>query len=246
MKAILLAAGLGTRLRPITDTLPKCLVPIDGRPLLAWWLDLLREHGVTDVLVNLHHLPDRVLEFTEQYAGPVRITTVMEETLLGSAGTLHANRWFVADEDQFYILYADNLTDANLTALRRFNDSHPSPLTVGLFHAENPSACGIATLDDDGTIVEFHEKPEHPAGDLASAGLFVARRELFDSIAPDRAPYDFGTHVMPLLVGRMNGTPIQGYLRDVGTLESLERAEREWRTRGENATESQGTERSEE
>ncbi len=230
MKAYLLAAGLGTRLRPLTETVPKCLVPIDGRPLLSYWIDQFDRHGITDVLLNLHHLPDPVRRFVDEYRGPVRFELVMEDTLLGSAGTLHANREFVAGQEQFFILYADNLTNVNLTAIREFNGAHPAPLTVGLFHAENPSACGIAETDPEGTIVAFVEKPSHPRGDLASAGMFVARQELFEYVAPLDFPYDLGTHVMPAMIGRMNGVLVDGYLRDCGTYENLARAEREWRT----------------
>ncbi|MCB0713929.1 MAG: nucleotidyltransferase family protein [Ignavibacteriae bacterium] len=228
MKAILLAAGLGTRLRPITDTIPKCLVPINGRPLLGWWFDLLEEHGITEVWINLHYLPEKVREFLGGESRKLQVHLIDEEQLLGSGGTLHANRGIFADAEQFYILYADNLTNANLTALRQFNQRHPSPLTVGLFRAENPSACGIASLDSSGTIISFEEKPENPKGDLASAGIFIARPKLFEYLRPEFYPYDFGGHVMPHLVGRMNGMPIEGYIRDIGTLESLERAEREW------------------
>lgn len=227
MKAFLLAAGLGTRLRPITDTMPKCLVPVGGRPLLGWWLDLLERHGVTDVLINLHHLPDAVRAFAADYRGPVRLSLVMEETLLGSAGTLDANRDFVRNEEQFFILYADNLTNVDLGALRRFNAAHPAPLTVGLFRAENPSACGIAELDAGGRIVDFVEKPSHPRSDLASAGMFVARPALFEYLRPASYPYDFGGQVMPELAGTMNGLLLEGYIRDIGTLESLKRAEEE-------------------
>lgn len=229
MKAFLLAAGFGTRLRPITETVPKCLVPVAGRPLLAYWMDLLEEHGVGEVLINLHFLPDPVRRFAEEYSGPVVIRTVMEPELLGSGGTLHANRDFVAGQEQFYILYADNLTTVDLGALARFNREHPAPLTVGLFHSEHPQACGIAELGPEGTIVDFVEKPLEPKSDLAAAGIYVGRQELFDYIRPDRKPYDFGGHVMPALVGRMNGSIVEGYLRDIGTLANLERAEREWR-----------------
>jgi mannose-1-phosphate guanylyltransferase len=232
VKAFLLSAGLGTRLRPITDIVPKCLLPVNGRPLLAYWLDNLGSHGVDEVLINLHHLPDGVLRFAEEYRGPVKIVTVMEPRLLGSAGTLHANRDFVEGEEQFLILYADNLTDIDPTLLARFNAEHPAPLTVALMRMENPSSRGIALLDDAGRIIDFTEKPEHPKSDLASAGMFAARRELFDDITPDRAPYDLGGDVMPKLVGRMNGVAVNGYLRDVGTLESLALAEREWPERG--------------
>ncbi len=229
MKAFLLAAGLGTRLRPLTDEVPKCLVPIAGRPLLAWWLDLLQRHGVTDVLINLHHLPELVEKFVQSYHGPVGIQTVFEPTLLGSAGTLNANRSFVSGERDFLILYADNLTSADLTALIEEHRGAGGPtMTMALFHAEHPSACGIATLDDEGTIVAFDEKPEAPTSDLANAGLFVATPELFEFIRPESYPWDLGTHVLPGLIGRMHGWQTEGYLRDIGTRESLERAEREW------------------
>lgn len=231
MKAFLLAAGLGTRLRPITDTLPKCLVPVCGRPMLAWWMDHLERHGIDEVLINLHHLPAPVRAFAEDYRGAVTIRLVMEESLLGSAGTLDANRGFVEGEEQFFILYADNLTDVDLTALLRFNTEHPAPLTVGLFHAENPRACGIASLDESGRIVEFEEKPLEPKGDLASAGMFIARPGLFEYVCPLSFPYDLGNHVMPGMIGQMNGVLVEGYLRDVGTQEGLHRAELEWRLR---------------
>jgi mannose-1-phosphate guanylyltransferase len=231
VKAFLLAAGLGTRLRPITESLPKCLVPVCGRPMLAWWLDQCERHGIDEVLINLHHLPDPVRAFAAGYRGPVKIHLVMEEVLLGSAGTLDANRDFVEGEEQFFILYADNLNDVDLTALLRFNTEHPAALTVGLFHAENPSACGIVSLDDEGRIVEFEEKPSEPKGDLASAGMFIARRSLFEYVCPSSFPYDLGVHVMPTMIGDMNGVPVEGYLRDVGTLEGLHRAELEWRSR---------------
>jgi mannose-1-phosphate guanylyltransferase len=228
VKAFLLAAGLGTRLRPITDTLPKCLVPVNGRPLLSYWMDLLERHGVNEVLINLHHLPDPVRAFAADYEGPLRIELVMEEELLGSAGTLYANREFVAGEEQFYILYADNLTNVDISRLRDFNSAHPATLTVGLLHMDKPETRGIVTLDDEGRIVTFEEKPLRPKGDLASAGMFIARQDLFQYVIPDSIPFDLGSHAMPRMMGRMNGMLVQGYLRDVGTHESLTRAEKEW------------------
>ncbi|MCE7933065.1 MAG: nucleotidyltransferase family protein [Chlorobi bacterium CHB2] len=229
MNALLLAAGLGTRLRPITDTLTKCLIPIHGKPLLEWWMDLLERHGVRRVLVNIHHLPDQVRAFAAAYRGGVQITLVHEEHLLGSAGTIHANQEFLREEEQFFILYADNLTNVDLTALKNFNQRYPAPLTVGLFRPENPRACGIAELGAEGIIVGFEEKPQHPRGELASAGVFVGRPELLDYLNPAfPPPFDFGGHVMPRLIGTMNGTEISGYLRDIGTHESLQRAEKEW------------------
>jgi mannose-1-phosphate guanylyltransferase len=231
VKGLLLAAGLGTRLRPLTDSIPKCLVPIGGRPLLGWWLELLEREQVTDLRINLHHFPEQVEQFLSEYRGPISVETVWEPELLGSAGTIVANREFIEHGDPFFILYGDNLTNVRLRDLLEHNRRHPAILTVGLFHAENPSACGIAELENgrEGLISRFVEKPSHPKSDLASAGMFVARPELLRELHPDATPpYDFGGRVMPSLEGRMNGIVLDGYIRDIGTHRSLQLSIEEW------------------
>src|SRR6516225_819460 len=114
MKAFLLAAGIGSRLRPVTDTIPKCMVPIDGQPLLDIWLDAFRQAGVTEVLINLHHLPDIVRAHVRERAGGPEVRLVFEPDLLGSAGTLVANREWVQEEEVFLACNADCLTDFDL------------------------------------------------------------------------------------------------------------------------------------
>lgn len=231
MKAFLMAAGYGTRLRPITDTIPKCLVPIRGEPLLGWWLALLRRHGVTEVLVNTHYLPEPVRAFMREYNARhtgIIVHESYEPELLGSGGTVCANRDFVRGEDAFLICYADNLTDANLSAFLDFHREHDGALSMALFHTNLPKQCGIAELDARGRIVSFVEKPEQPQSDLANAGMYVASPRLFDFIDPDKSPLDFGRDVLPRLVGQMYGWPTQGYIIDVGTMENYRRANAEW------------------
>ena len=109
MKAIILAAGLGTRLRPITETTPKCLVPINGVPLLELWLRQCERAGIDAVLVNTHHLAERVEEFVAARRG-MPVTLAYEPSLLGSAGTIATNWNFVDSDDSFLVVYADNLT----------------------------------------------------------------------------------------------------------------------------------------
>ncbi|MDP7024913.1 MAG: nucleotidyltransferase family protein [Kiritimatiellia bacterium] len=121
MKAFLLAAGKGTRLRPITDTRPKCLVEINGTPLLEIWLRQFAAAGVNDVLINTHHLPDQVREYVDTRTDPLpRVTLFHEETLIGSAGTVAANREWIGDDEEFLVVYADNLTDVDLRDLIAF------------------------------------------------------------------------------------------------------------------------------
>lgn len=225
MKAFLLAAGLGTRLRPLTYTLPKCLLPVGGEPLLAIWFRLLREHGVTEVLVNTHYLRELVEQWIATSSEKPEVLTSYEPTLLGSAGTVWSHRRWVEKETLFLICYADNLTDVDLSALMA--EHRPETvLTMGLFRSDNPRECGIAELDASGVIVDFVEKPNHPKSPWANAGIYVASPLLFDYIV--ESDQDFGRDVLPRLVGTMRGCPIRGYLRDIGTLESYGLAQLEW------------------
>jgi mannose-1-phosphate guanylyltransferase len=227
MKAFLLAAGLGTRLRPLTASAPKCLLPIGGRPLLEYWLLLLARHGVTEVLLNLHHLPEAVRAYLAAAPTPgLTVRTFHEPTLLGSAGTLWANRAWVAGAEDFLIAYADNLTNAHLGDLVAAHRARRPVLTAALFRAPRPQECGIAVLDRDGTIVEFEEKPSRPRGDLANAGLYVTGPRVFDYFE-DKYPQDFGFDILPRLVGRMQGIALQDYLLDIGTHDRYAQAQRD-------------------
>lgn len=228
MKAILLAAGAGTRLRPLTDRLPKCLVPIEGEPLLGLWFRLLRRHGVTSVLVNTHHLADQVGRFAESARAPgFDITLFHEPELLGTAGTVWANRAFLAGEPEFLVIYADNLTNADLSKFVQYHRDKRSPFTMGLFETPAPEQGGIAVLDADGRVAEFVEKPKQPRSNLANAGMYLAGPALFD-LLPQKPFMDFGFDILPLMVGRMFGYRIPEYYCDLGTPERLERARREW------------------
>lgn len=234
MKAFLLAAGIGSRLRPLTDTIPKCLIPIHGKPLLQIWLELLERYRVTDVLINMHHHPEKVSQFIAAVRANVRIniTAVHEPVLLGSAGTLAANRAFVADSDDFLIAYADNLTRINLARMQQFHHqvkSRGGTLTMGLFRAPNPGACGIAVMDRTNKILEFIEKPQKPLGNLANGGIYITTRDIFGFIPePSGGPVDMGFDVLPALTGRMYGYEITEYLRDIGSPESYQKALDEW------------------
>ena len=234
MKAFLLAAGLGTRLRPLTDDTPKCLLPVDGVPLLDRWLDALHAAGVDEVLVNTHHLPGLVERHVAARTRPPRVGTVFEPRLLGSAGTLLTNRSWVDAEPWFLACNADNLTDFDLDTLVDAHLAlHPLPIaTVALFRTRHPSACGIVQRDEAGTIVEFVEKPEQPVGDLASAGIYVFSPSALDRCERAPGPLDIGYHLLPHLVGEAQSVSVDGFFLDIGTLEDYRAAQIEWPVRG--------------
>lgn len=226
MKAFLLAAGIGSRLRPITDKIPKCLVPINGHSLLYYWLNLFEHYGIDEVLINLHHLPDLVFEFLAENEFDLKVHTVFEQELLGSAGTIRNNFDFVCKESEFLICYADNLTNINLAQMINFHKRHRPILTLGLFRTDNPAKCGIAEVAENHTVINFVEKPEHPKNNLAGAGVYIANHEIRYYL-PDYYPADMGYDVLPGLIGKMKGYFINEYFIDIGTVENYERARRE-------------------
>lgn len=227
MKAFLLAAGVGSRLRPLTDAIPKCLVPIRGAPLLEIWLRWCAIYGIDQVLVNTHAHSERVREFVDAYRGPVRITLAHEPELLGSAGTLHANRSFVAGEQEFAVLYADVLTNCRFDRLLEFHRARHAPVTLGTYRVSNPTQCGIISTDASGKITEFVEKPNNPKSDTAFSGILIGGPALLAHV-PERVPADIGLDVLPQLVGDMFAFPIADYVLDIGTMAKYEQAQREW------------------
>ena len=228
VSALILAGGYGSRLRPITETTPKCLVPIQGKPLLDYWLERLANAGVVRVRINTHHLPAAVRSHIAQIHVTDRfdISEAYEPKLLGSAGTITANRDLADGVDEVLLIYADNLSSIDLGELLRFHREHDDPMTMMLFRAENPSACGIAELDSENRIVSFEEKPADPKSNVANAGLYVVSADAYREIA-DMGAFDLGFDVLPKFVGRMRGFVHDGYHRDIGTMEALAAAEHE-------------------
>ncbi len=227
MKAFLLAAGHGTRLRPITDTLPKCLVPIRGTPLLSIWLDLCKQFGIDEVLINVHAHGSMVREFLRQNTNGPQVRLIEESQLLGSAGTLRSNRDWVASEELFWVFYADVLCRPDLGGMLQLHGQRKPAATLGVYEVADPSRCGIVSTDGEGVIRQFVEKPTTPVGNLAFSGVMIGTPEMLDLI-PDEIPADIGFHVLPRLTGRMLAFTIHDYLIDIGTMENYLIAQETW------------------
>ena len=226
MRALLLAGGIGSRLRPITDTIPKCLVPIHGRPLLAYWLHLLFAGECERVLINTYYLPDKVREFVVSSPWHSRIDLVHEPELLGTGGTIVANGDYFAGEP-FFVGHADNLTRFDLAQFRRAHSERPRQcaMTMMTFRTETPESCGIVETDANGVVQAFHEKVENPPGNLANAAVYMLEPEiLIFSNSVRKSVFDFQIEVIPNFVGRIFSFENTDYHRDIGTPESLGRA----------------------
>jgi mannose-1-phosphate guanylyltransferase len=227
VKAFLLAAGHGVRLRPITDSIPKCMVPIRGVPLLSIWLQLCRRIGIEEVLINVHAHAAAVSDFVQRNSNGMRVRVVEEPQLLGSAGTLRANRDWVGSDNYFWIFYADVLNRVDLAGMMQMHRQRSPAATLGVYEVPDPHRCGIVTMDKSGFISEFVEKPSRPTGNLAFSGLMIGTPALLDVI-PDDIPADIGFHVLPQLAGRMLAYRIDDYLIDIGSMENYERAQVSW------------------
>lgn len=231
MKAFLLAAGLGSRLSPITDTIPKCLVEIAGHPMLDWWAKLLKENGIREVLVNTHYLQEQVHNYIEKFNKKnlgISFTEFYEEKLLGSGGTVRDNQAFIGSDKDFCICYADNLCNVRLRDMISFHRKKKGLLTMALFRTNAPKQCGIARMNENGKIAEFIEKPEFPESNLANAGIYVVNRGIFEYFPKDGFA-DFGKDILPQITDWMYGWEIKDYLIDIGTMDNYKRAKEEWK-----------------
>ncbi len=227
MKAFLLAGGEGTRLRPLTDSIPKCLVPIKQKALLEIWLQLCARSGISEVLINLHSHADAVRNFVADRDFGVQIRLFEEPRLLGSAGTIAANRAWVQPDPYFWVFYADVLTNMDLSKMLRAHQEQNLAATLGAYQVPNPSQCGVMNLDDDSIIRSFEEKPQAPKSDLAFSGVMIGTPDFLREI-PSVVPADIGFHVLPKLVGHMRAYVSNEYLIDIGTLEKYEMAQCTW------------------
>ena len=227
MKAFIMAAGNGTRLWPLTYSVPKCLLPIQGIPLLRVWLENCKMAGITEVLVNVHGHAEQVRDFVKRQSNSVRIRIAEERDLLGSAGTLAENRNFVRREAVFFVLYGDVLTNIALKDMLDFHTEKKVLATLGVCWVPDPSQCGVVTFGGNHIVSSFVEKPAQPPSKWVFSGVMVASPTIFDFV-PLHRPADIGFDLLPRMAGRMAAFPISAYLRDIGTMESYRAAQSSW------------------
>ena len=223
MKAMLLAAGLGTRLRPLTYELPKPMVPILGRPVMEHILRLLARHGFDDVIANLHYFPDLIRgRFGDGSDYGVRLAYSFEPELMGTAGGVRNAREHFGDET-FLVISGDALTDIDLTALMKTHKEKGGIATLALKRVDDPREFGVVIVAEDGRIQGFQEKPD-PAealSNLGNCGIYVFEPEIFDYF-PEPDFVDWAMDVYPKLLEQdvsFYGHEFPEYWNDVGSLE---------------------------
>ena len=225
-KAMVLAAGLGTRLRPLTDLISKPMAPIVNKPVMEHIIELLAEHGFGEIVCNLHWYPEAIKDyFGDGSKWNINITYSYEPELLGTAGGVKKVEAFFEDRT-FLILSGDALTDIDLTGLMDFHKKKEGICTIALTEVDDPSQYGVVITDNDNRITGFQEKPlmGEEKSHLANSGIYVFEPEIFNHI-PFGSFYDFGRDLYPkLLAGQIPyyGYKHDRYWNDVGSLEQYQ------------------------
>lgn len=200
-KAMVLAAGLGTRLHPLTEDKPKCLMPLAGRPLMDWTLRWLRDFDVAECVINLHYLPEMVKSFVKdgsQYG--LKIHYSYEPTLLGTAGAVKKAAEFF--DQPFYVIYSDNFSQWDIRKLKRMYEQQKMMASIAIHWRDDVTQSGMIELSPDSKIINLLEKPkaEDVTSNYVSAGFFYLDPKVLDYI-PDESFCDFGFDVIPKMLG---------------------------------------------
>ncbi|MFA6189473.1 MAG: nucleotidyltransferase family protein [Sulfuricurvum sp.] len=221
-RALLLAAGLGTRLRPITDKIQKCLVPIDGKPLIEYWLDSLSKAGVEEFLINTHYFAEQMEMYVENSKYKDAITLVHEDELLLTGGTILANKDFFK-HDSFLVVHADNLCLCDFKQFFETHDHRPKKcdITMMTFETDVPQSCGIVDLDEKNVVIGFYEKVLNPPSNLANGAVYIFEPSVIEYMENlHKKIIDISTEVLPNYIGKINTFKNDIYHRDIGTIES--------------------------
>jgi mannose-1-phosphate guanylyltransferase len=226
MRALLLAAGMGSRLKPITNQIPKCLVPIKGVPLLEIWIHSLIEAGINSILVNTHYLSDCVEEFLLTGDFINYVETVYEPSLLGTAGTLVKNINFFQKEDGM-LIHADNYCLADLREFQLAHKMRPKHCLMSMmtFRTKTPLSCGIIELDEDGVVIKMHEKVIDPPGNLANGAVYILSAQMMQIIEEEfPLANEFTTEVLSHFMGRIYAYETSEVFIDIGSPSAYELA----------------------
>jgi len=227
MKAVVMAGGEGTRLRPLTSNQPKPMVPVVGKPCMEHILELLREHGMSDVIVTVAFLPQAIRSYFGQGESlGMQIGYSVEESPLGTAGSVRLAAKQL--DETFLVISGDALCDVDLSKLVAFHKEKGAAVTIGLKSVDNPLEFGIVVTDEDGRIERFLEKPSwgQVFSDTINTGIYVLEPEVLKHVPTDR-PYDFSKELFPYLLemGRpMYGYVMEGYWQDIGNLDQFRTA----------------------
>jgi len=220
IKTILLSAGFGKRLRPLTNTTPKPLMLINDKPLLSIWLDNLASQNFGPFLINSHYLHKKMENFVRMNELKDRINLVYEKTLKGTAGTLIKNIDFF--DEGGLLVHADNYCEADFKEFLEAHNSRPKSclMTMMTFRTDQPETCGIVRLDKEGRVKNFYEKDKNENGNLANGAIYILSKEMISEIKENFMQCsDFSNDILPYFMERIFTYETDKPLIDIGTIE---------------------------
>jgi mannose-1-phosphate guanylyltransferase/phosphomannomutase len=234
MKAILLSAGRGERLKPLTDMMPKVMIPLNGKPLLQYWIEFLKKYGIEEVAINVWYLGEQIMNyFGDGSKFGVKIKYSKEETLLGTATPIKKIEELYpgfCSKEPFLVIYADNLTDMDLKKVFEFHELHKPLVTLTLHEHDEPWTRGIVNTTEEGKVIGFIEKPKKEdilSGKSASC-VYICEPEILKYLKDEKE--DLGTDLFPRLLQnncKLYAIDPKAYVQDTGTLERYEKAKKD-------------------
>jgi mannose-1-phosphate guanylyltransferase len=224
MNALVLAAGYGKRLLPITKKTPKCLVKIKNKILLQIWINKLISLGVKKILINVHYKKNKVLKFIKENKYKKNLIPLDEKKLLGTAGTLISNLKYYADQD-LILIHGDNYTKDNLKKLLQYHNKKPKYclITMLTFITDEPQTCGIIKVDKYGVVKKIYEKSKNPPGNLANGAVYIIDKKFFKTLK-NKNYKDFSKEVIPKYLGKIYTCHTSKKFIDIGSPEKYIKA----------------------
>ena len=217
MKALLLCAGYGRRLMPITKNTPKCMVKLGNKILLQIWIEKIIDLGIKEILINTHYLPNIINDFLKKYKNnKIKIKTTYEKKLLGTAGTLINNIGFFENQECLFI-HSDNFCEDNL---KKFIFSHNNRdrkclMSMLIFKTLDPKNSGMVNINKYNILEHFDEKPEHPKGNLANGAIYILSNKFLNEVK--NKPYkDFSVEIIPRFLKKINCYKTDKFFIDIG------------------------------
>ena len=229
MKALLLSAGYGTRLYPYTKNNPKCLLKINNKPLLDYWINALFFLGIEEIIINTHYLSKKIEDFVASSRFYKKIKVVNEKELLGTAGTIRANVNYFNNSD-FFVAHSDNLCICDFKSFLKAHSARPKQtnITMMTFFSDQPKNCGIIEVDKENILTDFREKPRFPTHNLANAAVYIMDKKVLDFCKNIKSrTADISYDIIPKFIHKIYTWHNTTYNRDIGTLDSYKKAKLE-------------------
>lgn len=217
MQAVIMAGGYGTRLRPLTNVIPKPMVPIIDKPIIEYIVKHLKKYGFDNIIITLGYKPQDIMSYLGDGSRyDVKITYSIEDEPLGTCGSVKA----VYDmlDSTFLVISGDSFTNINLFEVAKFHATHPKAITMVVKHLDDVKGFGVVDFDADGDILSFVEKPEHSDGKFVNTGIYMIEKRIMKGVPQGK--FDFSRDLFPAVLPQMKAYVMNEYWSDIGTLSS--------------------------